>query len=251
MHLLTICLVASRQDTTAQSHKDSAPIRLPADKRREQLIQVAIDLFSRKGFNGTTTREIATAAGVTEAIIFRHFETKEHLYAAIIDQKMKSPIAEAWIADVRLAMDRDDDEAVIRQLIGAIIATHRTDPKFEKLMVYAALEGNESALHYMRQVTESIVDAFRSYFARRQAQGCLSPMGPEVALIAIVGMAQNFARCKYVHGFKDDCVTDDQALESFTQVAMNGLSVAHPSGGSKRRIKLGCEPPQSTEHAET
>jgi TetR/AcrR family transcriptional regulator len=34
-------------------------------------------LFSKKGFRGTTTKEIAQAAGVSEAIIFRHFETKE------------------------------------------------------------------------------------------------------------------------------------------------------------------------------
>ena len=66
------------------------PTRLSAGERREQLIQVAVDLFSRKGFKGTTTREIAAAAGVTEAIIFRHFETKEQLYTAIIDRRLNS-----------------------------------------------------------------------------------------------------------------------------------------------------------------
>ncbi len=59
--------------------------KLPAAHRRRQIIQVAMNLFSAKGFEGTTTREIAKAAGVSEAIIFRHFATKEDLYAAIID----------------------------------------------------------------------------------------------------------------------------------------------------------------------
>jgi TetR/AcrR family transcriptional regulator len=125
--------------------QDAAPIRLSAGKRREQLIQVAVDLFSRKGFNGTTTREIAAAAGVTEAIIFRHFATKEQLYTAIIDRRLNAPDAAVWIAGLRAAMDRDDDEAVIRHLINAIVAAHKNDPKFERLMLYAALEGNEIA----------------------------------------------------------------------------------------------------------
>ena len=182
-----------------------------------------MDLFSRKGFNGTTTREIAAAAGVTEAIIFRHFETKEQLYTAIIDQRVNSPNTAEWIAELRSAMERNDDEAVIRQLIRAIILMHKTDPKFERLMLYAALEGNEIALLYMRQVTALIVDGFRNYFARRQQQRAIWPIAPDAALMAIVGMAQHFALGKYVHALKEHCLSDEQALDSFTRIAMNGL----------------------------
>ncbi len=203
----------------------AAQVRLSAVERREQLIQVAVDLFSRKGFKGTTTREIAAAAGVNEAIIFRHFETKEHLYTAIIDRKVNSRHTAAWVAGLRSAMDRDDDEAVIRQLIGAIISTHKCDPKFERLMQYAALEGNEIALRHMRQVTASIVGVFRSYFKRRQKQGRLCPVGPDVALAAIVGLAQHYALGKYVHEIKDQGPSDEEALESFTRIAMHGLCV--------------------------
>jgi TetR/AcrR family transcriptional regulator len=201
----------------------STHVRLPAERRREQLIQVAIELFSRKGFNGTTTREIAAAAGVTEALIFRHFATKEHLYTAIIDQKVNSPDAAAWIAGLQSAMSRDDDEAVIRQLITAIVSMHKIDPQFERLMLYAALEGNEIALLYMRQVTASIVDAFRAYFSRRQEQGALRPVGPDLALMAIAGMAKHYALCKYVHGLEEQSLSDDQVIESFTRIAMDGL----------------------------
>jgi len=214
---------APPKNTTLQLASPSTHPRLSATARREQLVQVAVDLFSRKGFNGTTTREIAAAAGVTEAIIFRHFATKEHLYTAIIDRKVNSPDTASWIASLHCAMDRDDDEAVIRQLIEAIISTHKCDPKFERLMQYAALEGNEIALRYMRQVTAIILDAFRSYFTRRQKQGHLRPFGPDVALSAIVGLAQHYALGKYVHEIKDQCLSDSQALECFTRIAMDGL----------------------------
>jgi AcrR family transcriptional regulator len=50
--------------------------RLPASDRRRQLVETALDFFSREGLGGTVTKEIAAAAGITEAIIFRHFPTK-------------------------------------------------------------------------------------------------------------------------------------------------------------------------------
>src|SRR5215208_6519149 len=61
--------------------------RMCADERRLQIAEVAMRLFSESGFRGTTTKEIAQAAGVSEAIIFRHFATKEELYTAIVDYK--------------------------------------------------------------------------------------------------------------------------------------------------------------------
>ncbi len=197
--------------------------RLASQQRREQLIEVAVDLFSRKGFNGTTTREIAKSAGVTEAVIFRHFATKEDFYKAIIDRKVKSPLFAEWIADLRTAMASNDDEAVIRRLIGTIIATHRVDPQFERLMLYAALERNEMALLYMCQVTKAVVTEFCAYFARRQKQGSFVKVNPKAALTAVVGMAFHYAQQTYVHSFKEKSFTDDEALESFTRIALNGL----------------------------
>lgn len=208
-----------------QTSSETSHARLSASERREQLLEIAVDLFSRKGFNGTTTREIAAAAGVTEAIIFRHFETKDQLYTAIIDQKMQSASAGEWLNDIRIAMQKNDDKAVIRALIHAIIKTHKVDPKFERLMLYAALEGNQIALLYMQKVTALIVDDFRSYFLRRQKEGGIAPVGPDVALTAIIGMAQHYAACKYVHSFKEQCLSDEQVLESFTRIALQGLCI--------------------------
>src|SRR5258707_13941651 len=90
--------------------------RMSGEDRRRQLIEVAIDLFSRKGFAGTTTREIAAAAGVTEAIIFRHFATKEDFYKAILDYKCSAAAAREWMAESQAFMDANDDEGLFRLL---------------------------------------------------------------------------------------------------------------------------------------
>ncbi len=63
---------------------------MAGEDRRLQLLAVAETLFSNRGFRVTTTKAIAQAAGVSEAMVFRHFATKEELYAAILDHKAYS-----------------------------------------------------------------------------------------------------------------------------------------------------------------
>src|SRR5258706_10307768 len=59
-------------------------VRLDSDERRKAIVTAAIPLFARKGFSGTTTRELAEAAGISEALLFRHFPSKKHLYGEIL-----------------------------------------------------------------------------------------------------------------------------------------------------------------------
>ncbi|TMA23440.1 MAG: TetR/AcrR family transcriptional regulator [Deltaproteobacteria bacterium] len=59
--------------------------RLPAEDRRSQLIAAALEIFAEQGFHGTPTRELARHAGVSEALVFHHFPTKEALIHAMID----------------------------------------------------------------------------------------------------------------------------------------------------------------------
>ena len=50
---------------------------MTGEDRRLQILREAMRLFSQRGFGGTTTKEIAVASGVSEAMVFRHFATKE------------------------------------------------------------------------------------------------------------------------------------------------------------------------------
>ena len=59
-------------------------IRLPAEERRVGIVEAAKPLFARHGFTGTTTRQIAQAAGVSEALLFQHFPSKAALYREIL-----------------------------------------------------------------------------------------------------------------------------------------------------------------------
>src|SRR5258708_18152636 len=63
-----------------------AMTRLDSDERRKAIVRTAVPLFARKGFAGTTTRELAEAAGISEALLFRHFPSKQLLYREILQQ---------------------------------------------------------------------------------------------------------------------------------------------------------------------
>jgi AcrR family transcriptional regulator len=57
--------------------------RLNSEERRAAIIKAVRRVFAEKGFDGTTTRELAEAAGVSEALLFKHFPNKEALYSAM------------------------------------------------------------------------------------------------------------------------------------------------------------------------
>jgi AcrR family transcriptional regulator len=60
-----------------------ATIRLHSEERKAAIIKAVQKAFAEKGFDGTTTRELAEAAGVSEALLFKHFPNKEALYSAM------------------------------------------------------------------------------------------------------------------------------------------------------------------------
>jgi AcrR family transcriptional regulator len=68
-------------------------IRLPSGERRQAIVTAVKGAFADKGFDGTTTRELARAAGVSEALLYKHFPSKESLYVAMLEACADGPMA--------------------------------------------------------------------------------------------------------------------------------------------------------------
>jgi AcrR family transcriptional regulator len=145
--------------------------RLPAAERREALIETAIKVFSDGSYRGTTTAEIARAAGISEPILYRHFASKRDLYLAALDHvwtKMRA----SW----ERALESTDN---VREALEAMGRGHVTvrDCKFQmaELWVQAlgeAAEDPELRKHlrrHMREVHDFMADVIR----RGQAEGVL------------------------------------------------------------------------------
>ncbi len=197
--------------------------RMSAADRRSQLLETALNVFSQKGFNGTTTKEIATAAGVTEAIIFRHFPTKQALYQAVLESEMGAcPGFQKWMAEAKSCMERGDDEGLFRTLAYAMIESYRADTRLERVLLFAALEGNEQGLAHFRSFASPIGDLLREYIVTRQKAGALTDVDSGAILLAITGMAQRYAMLTQMFGFEVH-FSDQEAADLFTNILMNGI----------------------------
>jgi TetR/AcrR family transcriptional regulator len=137
-------------------------VRLSLAERRRQLIDVARRVFAERGFRGATTRQIASAAGVTEALIFQHFPDKDALYAAILDEDEAEPHPDRWFAELEAHRLAADDSGVLRALYSGLIALHERDPDLLRLMMFSALEGHPLAPHVDRRASRlyGFLDAF-------------------------------------------------------------------------------------------
>jgi TetR/AcrR family transcriptional regulator len=78
--------------------------RLPASERRAAVLDTACRVFGRCSYRGATTAEIAREAGVTEPVLYRHFDSKQALYLACVDETWVR-VRDAW-AEV-LTSERD------------------------------------------------------------------------------------------------------------------------------------------------
>src|SRR5437879_1710158 len=119
--------------STPEISENTRKKRFTSEDRREQIITIAAQLFSRKGFNGTTTKEIAEKADVSEAIIFRHFPNKQELYSAILDYKSSECMKQLW-QSCEEPMRRKDDRAVFIAIASEILENHRNDPTLLRLL---------------------------------------------------------------------------------------------------------------------
>jgi TetR/AcrR family transcriptional regulator len=85
---------------------EAARVRLPAEERRAAVLDTACKVFSHGTYHGTTTAEIARAAGVSEPILYRHFPSKRDLYLACIEE-VWNRTRELW----ERAISEEDDPA--------------------------------------------------------------------------------------------------------------------------------------------
>ena len=188
------------------------------------MLETALDFFSRKGFEGATTKEIAAAAGVTEAIIFRHFPNKQALYKAVLDYTTHASNLDGWLAETKACMERNDDAGLLRSIANNILKSYRTDPRFERVVLFAALEGHEAGLAHHHQLALPILELLSAYIVRRQRQGAFLGYNPGVIIEAIAGVTTHYAMMTQFFGYAPPSgLSDEKAIETFTRIVMSGV----------------------------
>jgi AcrR family transcriptional regulator len=145
--------------------------RMAAADRRQHLVETALRVFTEGSYRGTTTAEIARAAGVSEPILYRHFASKRDLYLAALEH-VWAKTRETW----GRALDEASDACAAIEAIAKGHVSVRS-PKFQlsELWVQALGEASEDPelrrhlRSHMREVHDFVADLVR----RGQAEGAI------------------------------------------------------------------------------
>jgi AcrR family transcriptional regulator len=147
--------------------------RLDSDDRRKAIVSAAVPLFARNGFAGTTTRELAAAAGVSEALLFRHFPSKQSLYREILalgcegdpalEKLATLPASTETLAGIVRFMVR-------RFVLGSDCERREIDLK-TRLMLHSYLEDGDYARELFAAIAPHVVPLFTASLEAAEAAG--------------------------------------------------------------------------------
>jgi AcrR family transcriptional regulator len=157
--------------------------RLDSDERRKAIVEAAVPLFARNGFAGTTTRELAAAAGVSEALLFRHFPSKQSLYREILALGCEGDPALEKLAT--LPASTETLVGIVRFMVrrfvlGEEAERHELDLRM-RLMLHSILEDGDYARELFAVVAPRVVPLFTASLKAAEAAGDLTKLAADGA----------------------------------------------------------------------
>jgi len=193
-------------------------MRPTGQERQAGLITAAASLFAAKGFNGTTTKAIANAAGVSEALLFKHFPTKRALYGAILAETVT--LDELMDAVEESAKKRDD------RRVFTLIARFRIRPGVDstllRLLLFSALEGHELSEMFFGKHHRVFYDHLATYIRTRVSEGAFRKVDPLLAARAFIGMVVHH---RLLHEIFDVPMhrSHDETVATYVDLFLGGL----------------------------
>lgn len=158
--------------------------------RRQEILEKSTDLFAARGYDGTSVRSIATACGITEAAIYRHFDHKHHLYEEVIRNKAAQHditgflARQAGVGSIEVALTRVSEH---------ILSITTADPTLIRLMFNNSLESGSEAAVLFREVRLPYVEFLARELMERAQAGEIRPVDGFITARCFVGMVMDCA----------------------------------------------------------
>lgn len=171
--------------------------RLPAAKRKSQLLDAAAVVFARRGYAGTTTAELAKEAGITEPIIYRHFKGKRELFIALIERTGEDTIAE-WEEAMKTA--HDPAERISKLLISNPMVVSKGRAAY-RVIVQAMMDVEEEGVRAALQSHIAKLHGFLAHEVKAaQDLGMVSKrFSPEITGWALMHLAIGYGVLNSLH----------------------------------------------------
>jgi AcrR family transcriptional regulator len=134
-----------------------APETAPKGRRRgrqtaERILDAAEASFAERGFAGTTLRDVASRVGIQNPSLYNHFDSKESLYAAVLERGIR-PVLETLSAFVERA---DRDGPATRDLAERVLALLGARPELARLLQHEMLSGGQHLTDMLREWIEPV-----------------------------------------------------------------------------------------------
>lgn len=186
---------------------------------RDQILEAALIEFGEKGFDGTTTKEIAMRAKVNEVTLFRTFKSKKELFKAVITHHIPMSLIKNGITfDPTLPVERTLEQNAHMAL--SFLQSNRH--LFMVIMNENLLAREEPSIS--NNITNLIEGNLGDYLFSQMAAGSLRKMDKTIAARAFFGMVQSYFMFNYVFDKREvDEATDQRFIRGFVDIYMDGL----------------------------
>jgi AcrR family transcriptional regulator len=198
-----------------------------------RIVEAAVQLFSRQGYKGTSTREIAHLSGLNEATLFRYFARKADLFWAAAESRLNQLKLGRELQN-GLATDVDP-EVVVPMLVEFVVDNMAHHPELMRLMYVATFE-LPGAERVLREHLGPIFDAVNAYFVRCAARGVIGDLEPTLATLGLAGVVSAHRNLHQLFTGRDLPADVQSAAPAYAQFWLNALrqttSPSRSNGGS-------------------
>ncbi len=158
--------------------------RLSAEERRASIIKVAKSLFAKNGVHGVSIDEIVKEVGVSPAILYRHFESKDELYESVLQEF--SATRESYVETV--VADDNGFEQVLRGMTTVFVSSIINHPDMLKMEMHSQLEDSKASQEFFLNRWKSFTDYIEFNLNELQSQNKIKPINAKVAALIYQGI---------------------------------------------------------------
>jgi AcrR family transcriptional regulator len=209
--------------------------RMSGIGRQQQILEGATRLFAQKGFRGTTTREIAQQLGISEALMFKYFPTKEQLFRAIIQQRVNGSEEMLFPKE---AMRAKDDRQVFRSIASYLIRKNTEDPTFMRLVLFSALENHDLSRIFIENNALQNTRVLAEYIRQRIKEKAFKKVSPFLAARAFIGMILHYIQSLEIYDMKKFFgFSQKKVVDTFVDAFLDGLNCQERNESKRRKTR--------------
>ena len=156
-----------------------------AKDTKERILAAALEMFSQKGYAGTNIRELTAALGLVKSSMYKHFDSKEAIWNALLDG-MIAYYGERFGSAENLPPVPDSLEALVQMTMGMVKLTIR-DEKIvmtRKLLSIEQFRDERARALAGKHFLTGLVQMFTPIFAAMMDRGLIRPDDPEMLALA-------------------------------------------------------------------